>query len=129
MVNGHCLGPRDASILGAVPPLTAALASDGSPPLVTVSACSLVLRGSQPRARPSRLRLPQAPRAPLFSSAGGKWLRESGHLTISHTRGWRNHSVSFPARVVSSHLLVVLPADYPGVQRGGPLVHVPVCLS
>ena len=78
MVNGHCLGLRGASIPGAVPPLTAALATDGSSPLVTISACSLVLRGSQSRARPSRLRLPQAPRgtAALVSGWGvveGVW--------------------------------------------------------
>lgn len=119
MVNGTLFGSAWCLDSRAMPPLAATLAIDRSPPWVTVSACSPVLSGSLSRAHHSRLCLPQAP--PLLSSPGGEWLREPGHHDTTCTQGWRIPHVSFPARAGSGHLWVVLPSDYPRVQRGGPL--------
>lgn len=59
--------------------------------------------------------------SPTAVITGGEWLREPGHHDTTRTQGWRIPRVSFPARAGSGHLWVVLPSDYPRVQRGGPL--------
>lgn len=127
----HCLGPGDhsgerdslglhgSSVPGAMPPLAATVATDGSPPRVTVSACSPVLREVCPGhvIHGSAFHRLHGHRC---CRQQGMWLGKSGHRDTIHTQGWRVHAVSFPARAGSGHLWVVVPSDCPGVQRGGP---------
>jgi len=100
----HCLGPGDhsgdrdglgphgTSVPGAMPPLAATVATDGSPPRVTVSACSPVLREVCPGhvIHGSAFHRLHGHRC---CRQAGDVVGESGHRDTIHTQGWRVHAV------------------------------------
>ena len=134
----HCLGPGDhsdewdslgphgASVPGAMPPLAATVATDGSLPRVTVSACSLVLSGSLSRARHSRLCLPQAPRHCCCC--------QRGHVAEGVWTPWHHPHAGlegplcvFPTRVGSVTSGWFCPLTTLECRGVAPRVHAPVC--